>query len=50
METQFSEDKRWLLGLLDEMTKRMEDETNLVRRGVLAKVVATLEEFIEKEV
>lgn len=50
MENQFLEDKRWLSLLLDEMTSRMESEVNLVRRGVLAKVVATLEEFIEKEV
>lgn len=50
MENQFLEDKRWLSLFLDEMTSRMESENNLVRRGVLAKVVATLEEFIEKEV
>lgn len=46
----FSEDEKWLSNLLDEMQGRMESEGNMVRRAVLARVVATLEEFIEKPV
>lgn len=43
----FEEDKQWLSMLLDEMQKRMEEEQNLVRRAVYARIVGTLEGFIE---